>query len=110
MSHAEKRTLKLQRAQQGPDRNGDLPPAALEPRNPFARRVAELRAEFVKAISKEDLRAIVARLVADAKAGNAAAAKLLLQYGVGKPDACRILTDWIATSTTACTSGPASAT
>jgi hypothetical protein len=53
--------------------------------NPFARRVAGLRTAMVSAVSDEDMVAITARLVRDARDGNNTATKLLFQYVVGRP-------------------------
>jgi hypothetical protein len=55
------------------------------PGNPFARRTAELRREFLAEASGEDLRAICRALLERAKGGDVAAAKLALGYLVGKP-------------------------
>ncbi len=55
------------------------------PGNPFGRRVAELRTVFLEAVTREDLQSIVAKVVEKAKEGDLAAAKLLLQYTIGKP-------------------------
>ncbi len=53
--------------------------------NPFARRMAKLRSVVLDAVSEDDLRAIAQKLVMQAKDGDAAAAKLLLLYAIGKP-------------------------
>jgi hypothetical protein len=55
------------------------------PGNPFARQVAALRREALAAVTPDDVRAIVTKLVELARAGNVAAAKLVLVYTVGKP-------------------------
>jgi hypothetical protein len=55
------------------------------PGNPFARRVAGLRRALLEAVSEEDLQAIARALVARAREGDTAAAKLLFQYVLGKP-------------------------
>jgi hypothetical protein len=55
--------------------------------NPFARRMAKLRSIVLDAVSEEDLRAVIQRMVEQAKAGDPAAAKLLLLYTVGRPAA-----------------------
>src|SRR5207302_545944 len=57
------------------------------PGNPFGRKVAAMRQVVQEAVSEEDLRAIVGKLVEQAKEGNIAAAKLVLAYAVGKPAA-----------------------
>jgi hypothetical protein len=55
------------------------------PGNPFARRVAHLRSVMVQAISDEDIAAIIVKLMEQARAGDAASAKVLFQYVIGKP-------------------------
>lgn len=57
------------------------------PGNPFARKVAAIRQAFFSAVSDEDLKGIVAAIIAEAKKGNVQAAKLLLSYLLGKPAA-----------------------
>jgi hypothetical protein len=54
--------------------------------NPFARKVAALRAAFLKDLTRDDIKEIVATLKAQAKKGDVAAARLLLSYSLGKPD------------------------
>ena len=53
--------------------------------NPHARRVARLRAELLRAVSPQDLREVVAALLARAKAGEIGAVKELLQRLLGPP-------------------------
>ena len=55
------------------------------PGNPFARRLGALRSAFLGAVSDEDMQAIAKKLVARAKKGNLAAAKILLAYVIGRP-------------------------
>jgi len=55
------------------------------PGNPFARRVAALRQAMYQAVREEDVQAITEALVEKAKAGEVAAAKLVLSYVIGKP-------------------------
>jgi hypothetical protein len=55
--------------------------------NPFARQVAALRKAFLESVTPEDIAAVVAALLARAKEGDVAAAKLVLTYAVGKPEA-----------------------
>jgi hypothetical protein len=57
------------------------------PGNPFARKVAAFRQEFMAAVSKEDLAVIVRSLIDKAKQGDVAAARIVLQYTLGKPAA-----------------------
>jgi len=55
------------------------------PGNPYASKVARIRA-FLDAVTEQDIRAIVAKLVEEAKAGNLAAAREILQRTIGSPD------------------------
>jgi hypothetical protein len=55
--------------------------------NPFNRRCARLRGLLLDAVSDDDVRAIARRLVQAAKEGDAAAAKLLFAYLMGRPTA-----------------------
>ncbi len=57
------------------------------PGNPFARQVAAFRQEFMAAVTGEDIAVIVRALIDKAKAGDVAAARLVLQYTLGKPAA-----------------------
>ena len=57
------------------------------PGNPFARRVAALRAALLAAVTDDDLDAVTRELVRQAREGNLAAARLLLSYALGKPAA-----------------------
>lgn len=54
------------------------------PGNPLAKRVAALRGAMLDAVSEEDIRAIVGKLVELAKAGNVPAAKEVLDRCVGR--------------------------
>jgi hypothetical protein len=54
------------------------------PGNPHARRVAAMRAILLEAVTDDDLRAIVAKLVAMAKDGDLAAIRELLDRTLGK--------------------------
>ena len=54
------------------------------PGNPYAKRVAALRAAMLDAVTEEDVRAIVGKLVELAKAGNVPAAKEVLDRCLGK--------------------------
>ena len=57
------------------------------PGNPHAKRVAKLRTALFKAVSPDDLKAVVAALLASAKGGDVAAARELLQRLLGPPEA-----------------------
>jgi hypothetical protein len=69
----------------GRDAAGKFTPGnAGGPGNPFARRVAALRSAMVRAISEEDVAAIIVKLMEQARAGDPASAKVLFQYVIGK--------------------------
>ena len=55
------------------------------PGNPYARRVARLRATLLDAVGENGLADIVQGMVSAATGGDVAAAKLLLSYLLGKP-------------------------
>jgi hypothetical protein len=55
------------------------------PGNPFGRLMARLRNAFCRGLTEEDVEAIAATLIAKARDGNVAAAKVVLSYGIGKP-------------------------
>ena len=55
------------------------------PGNPLGGKVAKLRSALVEAVTQKDMKAIVAALVKQAKAGDTAAAKLVLSYTIGQP-------------------------
>src|SRR6266851_9311801 len=57
------------------------------PGNPFARQVAGLRQAFLDSATPEDLAVIAQALLDKAKNGDVAAAKLVLAYLLGKPQA-----------------------
>ncbi len=59
--------------------------------NPHARRVARLRSAMLKAVTPADMKAIVAKLVADAKAGSVASAREVLERTLGKPQEADLL-------------------
>lgn len=54
------------------------------PGNPFARRVAQLRAVLMESVTDEDMRDVVQTLVTLAKAGDVAAIKLLFERLLGR--------------------------
>ena len=70
------------------------------PGNPYARRVAELRAALLNAVTPEDVAELARALLTQAKAGDVAAARLVLSYAVGRPaeapDAGQTADDWPA--------------
>lgn len=53
------------------------------PGNPYARQVAALRRELMDAVTPEDLREVVEAIVAQAKAGDLVAARLILDRTLG---------------------------
>ena len=55
------------------------------PGNPFARQTAALHSAFLQRATPQDMKAIADKLIEQAKGGNVAAAKLVLQYTIGKP-------------------------
>jgi hypothetical protein len=55
------------------------------PGNPFAREVAELRKAILARLTVESASEIADTLIARAKGGDVAAARLLFQYALGKP-------------------------
>lgn len=54
--------------------------------NPFAKRVARLRSALFKAVSPNDLHDVLAALLMQAKAGDVASIKELLQRLLGPPE------------------------
>jgi hypothetical protein len=55
------------------------------PGNPFARKVAALRAAFVETVTEQDIREITYLVVFNAKAGSLEWLKFLFAYAIGKP-------------------------
>ena len=55
------------------------------PGNPFGRQVAELRQTLLDTVSTDKLRKLVDALIQRAIQGDTAAAKVVLQYALGKP-------------------------
>lgn len=53
--------------------------------NPHAKRVNQLRSAFFRAVSRDDIAAVVQKVVESARAGDLGAAALLFQYAIGKP-------------------------
>lgn len=62
-----------------------LPGNSGGPGNPHARAAARLRSAMLAAVSEQDVCEIVGRIVADAKAGDLNAAKLVFAYAIGRP-------------------------
>jgi hypothetical protein len=61
------------------------------PGNPYAKRVAELRAALFEAVTPDDLKAVVASLLAQAKRGEVASIRELLQRVLGPPESVDLL-------------------
>lgn len=59
--------------------------------NPFARRVARLRASLLRAIEPHDIEEVVKALLEQAKAGDAVAAREVLNRALGKAEAVDVL-------------------
>jgi hypothetical protein len=77
-------------AQQQSGRNADGKFAAgnhVGKGNPFARQCAASRKALVNAVTPQDIAEIAAKLLEKAKAGDAAAARVLFSYTLGKPAA-----------------------
>ena len=53
--------------------------------NPFAKKVARLRAALLSAITPADIRIIIKKLIKQARSGDLAAAKEVLDRAVGRP-------------------------
>jgi hypothetical protein len=56
------------------------------PGNPYPRRVAALRRALLDSVTEDDIKAIAKAVIEEAKDGNIAAAKIIFQYTLGKPD------------------------
>ncbi len=70
----------------GRDQRGRFAPGnAGGPGNPHGETVGKLRSALIAAVSEDDIRAIVAGLVTQAKGGSVPAAKELLERVLGKP-------------------------
>jgi len=55
------------------------------PGNPYAKRIGEFRSAVLAAVSREDMEAIVRRLVTQALDGDIQAAKEILMRTLGRP-------------------------
>lgn len=75
---------------EGPSPNGRLNNGRFEigngggPGNPFASQVGKLRSVLLEAVTADDMRAVVVKLIELAKGGDLAAMKLLLDRTCGK--------------------------
>ena len=54
------------------------------PGNPHGRRVAQLRAALISAVSDDDIKEIVQTIVAKAKSGELSACKILFEHVIGR--------------------------
>jgi hypothetical protein len=61
------------------------------PGNPLGRRIAQLRSALVEAVSEQDVREIIGKMVALAKSGDVLAARLILDRCLGKPEPVDII-------------------
>lgn len=61
------------------------------PGNPFAKRAGALRSALYDAVSEDDLRAVIEKMVEAAKDGDMPAARELLNRLLGKPEPTDIL-------------------
>ena len=59
--------------------------------NPLNKRVGQLRSALIRAVTTDDLRAIIAKLIELAKAGDVIAAREVLDRTLGKPVECDLL-------------------
>lgn len=59
--------------------------------NPYAKRVAELRAALFDAVTPADLKDVVTKLAEQAKAGDVASIKELLQRLLGPPESADLM-------------------
>lgn len=55
------------------------------PGNPYARAIGQLRSALLAAVTPDDIQAIIAGLVEEARAGNVAAAREVLDRCLGRP-------------------------
>jgi hypothetical protein len=55
------------------------------PGNPFARRIAAFRTALCTVVTEKDIQELAYQLLAQAKLGDLASAKLLLAYAIGRP-------------------------
>jgi len=55
------------------------------PGNPHAAQVAKLRSALLGAVSAEDVKAVILDVLKRAKEGNLSAAKMILDYTIGRP-------------------------
>ena len=61
------------------------------PGNPLAARVGRLRAALLEAVTPEDIQSVVRRLVEEAREGDVAAARLVLERVLGHPQAMDLM-------------------
>ena len=69
-----------------------LPGNTLTPtRNPYAKQAGILRSELFSAVTRERLRAVIDSMLDKAENGNVQAAKLVLSYTLGEPEALDLI-------------------
>ena len=61
------------------------------PGNPHARKVGQLRSAMLQAVTQTDMKAIVKKLVDEAKAGSVPAAREVIDRCIGKPTEADLL-------------------
>jgi len=61
------------------------------PGNPHAGRVSQLRAAIIEAVDADDIRAIITRITQQAREGDLAAARELLDRTIGRPSQADLL-------------------
>jgi ribosomal protein L17 len=59
--------------------------------NPLAARVGKLRSALVAAVSEQDVREIIEKMVEQAKSGDTLAARIVLDRVLGKPEPLDII-------------------
>ena len=70
----------------GRDQQGKFVPGnSISKGNPHARRVAALRSALLEAVSEDDMRAVIAKVVEQSKEGDMMAAKVLFERVLGRP-------------------------
>lgn len=76
----------------GRSKNGQFAPGnQISKGNPHHKKVAQLRAALLDAVSKKDLQAIIKKLISKAKGGDAISAREVLDRTLGKPAQAELL-------------------
>lgn len=58
----------------------------LGPGNPYAKRVHQLKQAVYATVTMKDLKGVIKAMVHKAQQGDVAAARLIMEYAIGKPD------------------------